>query len=213
MVHEFKVVLVGDGMTGKTTFVKRHVSGEFEKRYLATLGVEVRNLKFYTSAGEIHFNVWDTAGQEKYGGLRDGYYIGANAGIIFFDVTSRLTYINIENWYRDLYRICEDIPMVVVGNKIDSKDRRVRAAQVRIPHQKNLPYYEISAKSNYHIDLPFLCIAQKLLRDSTLHWTKQPDYIPADIVVDHGHLRAQQEELEKLGQSMALPGGEEDDWA
>jgi GTPase SAR1 family protein len=38
------------------------------------------------------FNVWDTAGQEKFGGLRDGYYIQGQAAIIMFDVTSRLTY-------------------------------------------------------------------------------------------------------------------------
>jgi GTP-binding nuclear protein Ran len=39
----------------------------------ATLGVEVYPLKFYTNCGPIQFNVWDTAGQEKFGGLRDGY--------------------------------------------------------------------------------------------------------------------------------------------
>lgn len=69
----FKVVLVGDGGVGKTTFVKRHISGEFEKRYMATMGVEVHPLKFSTNFGEILMNVWDTAGQEKLGGLRDGY--------------------------------------------------------------------------------------------------------------------------------------------
>jgi hypothetical protein len=50
---------------GKTTFVKRHLTGEFEKRYVATLGVEVHPLEFQTSRGAIVFNVWDTAGQEK----------------------------------------------------------------------------------------------------------------------------------------------------
>ena len=41
--------------------------------YAATLGVEVHPLKFFTNLGPIQFNVWDTAGQEKFGGLRDGY--------------------------------------------------------------------------------------------------------------------------------------------
>jgi len=30
-------VLVGDGGTGKTTFVKRHLTGEFEKKYIGKL--------------------------------------------------------------------------------------------------------------------------------------------------------------------------------
>lgn len=43
--------------------------------FSATLGVEVHPIVFHTSRGPIRFNVWDTAGQEKFGGLRDGYYI------------------------------------------------------------------------------------------------------------------------------------------
>lgn len=72
-IPEFKLILVGDGGVGKTTFVRRHLTGEFEKRYVATLGVEVHPLLFHTNRGQIKFNVWDTAGQEKFGGLRDGY--------------------------------------------------------------------------------------------------------------------------------------------
>ena len=69
----FKLVLVGDGGVGKTTFVKRHLTGEFEKKYVATVGAEVHPMDFTTNRGKIVFNVWDTAGQEKYAGLRDGY--------------------------------------------------------------------------------------------------------------------------------------------
>lgn len=72
-IPEFKLVLVGDGGVGKTTFVKRHQTGEFEKKYIATVGAEVHQMPFSTTLGEMRFNVWDTAGQEKYAGLRDGY--------------------------------------------------------------------------------------------------------------------------------------------
>lgn len=57
-IPTFKCVLVGDGGTGKTTFVKRHMTGEFEKKYVATLGVEVHPLVFHTNRGAIRFNVW-----------------------------------------------------------------------------------------------------------------------------------------------------------
>ena len=120
---EFKLILVGDGGVGKTTFVKRHKTGEFEKRYVATLGVEVHPLTFFTNRGALKFNVWDTAGQEMFGGLRDGYYIQGQCAIIMFDVTSRITYKNVPNWHRDLTRVCENIPIVLVGNKVDVKDR------------------------------------------------------------------------------------------
>ena len=101
---EFKLILVGDGGVGKTTFVKRHLTGEFEKKYVATLGVEVHPLLFHTNRGPIKFNVWDTAGQERFGGLRDGYYIQGQCAIIMFDVTSRITYKNVPNWHREIGR-------------------------------------------------------------------------------------------------------------
>lgn len=137
----FKCVLVGDGGTGKTTFVKRHLTGEFEKKYVATLGVEVHPLIFHTNRGPIRFNVWDTAGQEKFGGLRDGYYIQGQSAVIMFDVTSRVTYKNVPNWHRDLVRVCENIPIVLCGNKVDIKDRKVKAKSIVFHRKKNLQVF------------------------------------------------------------------------
>ncbi|KAJ4771069.1 GTP-binding nuclear protein [Rhynchospora pubera] len=158
----FKLVIVGDGGTGKTTFVKRHLTGEFEKKYEPTIGVEVHPLDFFTNCGKIRFYCWDTAGQEKFGGLRDGYYIHGQCAIIMFDVTSRLTYKNVPTWHRDLCRVCENIPIVLCGNKVDVKNRQVKAKQVTFHRKKNLQYYEISAKSNYNFEKPFLYLARKL---------------------------------------------------
>ena len=87
----------------------------------ATLGVEVHPLLFHTNRGAICFNTWDTAGQEKFGGLRDGYYINGQCAIIMFDVTSRITYKNVPTWHKDLVRVCENIPIVLCGNKVDIK--------------------------------------------------------------------------------------------
>lgn len=161
-VAEFKLVLVGDGGVGKTTFVKRHLTGEFEKKYIATLGVEVHPMVFNTSKGNIRFLVWDTAGQEKLGGLREGYYIGSHAGIIMFDVCSRITYQNVPKWYKDLIRVCEHIPIVLVGNKVDVKDRKVKAKAITFHRKKNLQYYDVSAKSNYQFEKPFVFLLRRL---------------------------------------------------
>ena len=61
-IAEFKLVIVGDGGVGKTTFIKRHITGEFEKKYIATQGAEISSLLFFTNHGPIKFNIWDTAG-------------------------------------------------------------------------------------------------------------------------------------------------------
>jgi GTP-binding nuclear protein Ran len=87
----------------------------------------VNTITFFTNHGPIKFNIWDTAGQEKLGGLREGYYIGGHCAIVMFDVCSRITYRNVPKWHKDLTRICEDVPIVLIGNKVDVKDRKVKA--------------------------------------------------------------------------------------
>jgi len=205
-IPEFKLVLVGDGGVGKTTFVKRHKTGEFEKKYVATRGVEVRKLHFTTGRGKICFNVWDTAGQERFGGLRDGYYINGSCAIIMFDVTARQTYDNVPNWYSDLTRVCVGIPIVLVGNKVDvpPKDRKVTPRQIIFHRRKNLHYYDISAKSNYQFEKPFLYLARKLSGDPNLMFVAEVALQPPECQIDFA-VQNQVEEQLALAQQTPLP--------
>lgn len=208
-VPTFKLILVGDGGVGKTTFVKRHLTGEFEKKYVATLGVEVHPLGFHTNYGPLCFNVWDTAGQEKFGGLRDGYYIQGQCAIIMFDVTSRITYKNVPNWHRDLVRVCENIPIVLCGNKVDVKDRKVKAKAITFHRKKNLQYYDISAKSNYNFEKPFLWLARKLAGDVNLEFVAMPALEPPDVPVDPELMRQHELEIE-MAKNAPLPEDDDD---
>ncbi|RDL36780.1 GTP-binding nuclear protein [Venustampulla echinocandica] len=208
VVHTFKLVLVGDGGTGKTTFVKRHLTGEFEKKYIATLGVEVHPLGFQTNLGKIQFDVWDTAGQEKFGGLRDGYYIGGQCGIIMFDVTSRITYKNVPNWHRDLVRVCENVPIVLCGNKVDVKERKVKAKTITFHRKKNLQYYDISAKSNYNFEKPFLWLGRKCVDNAGMEFVAPVALAPPTESVDIAELLEANKEMR--GTDVPLPDGEDD---
>ncbi|XP_052028733.1 GTP-binding nuclear protein Ran-like [Apodemus sylvaticus] len=201
---QFKLILAGNGGTGKTTFVKRHLTGEFEKNYVATLGAEVHPLTFHTSRGPIKFDVWDTAGQEKFGGLRDGYYIQAQGAIIMFDLTSRVSYQNVPNWYKDLVRVCEHIPTVLCGNKVDVKDREVKAKSIVFHRKKNLQYYDISAKRNHNIEKPFLWLARKLIGDPSVELVAMPALAPPEVVMDPA-LAAQYEHDLEVAQMTPLP--------
>jgi GTP-binding nuclear protein Ran len=205
----FKLILVGDGGTGKTTFVKRHLTGEFEKRYIATVGVDVHPLHFDTNCGMICFHCWDTAGQEKFGGLRDGYYIQGQCAIIMFDVTSRNTYRSVPNWYRDIVRVCDVIPMVLVGNKIDAPDRVVKAKMITFHRKKALQYYDISAKTNFNFEKPFLWLAKRLANDPTLTFVSEVMTAQADYELTEqqkAEIRAIQEEM--LRDNAPLPDDE-----
>ena len=130
-----KVLLVGDGGVGKTALVKKSGGGVFEKKYIATVGVEVHQI------GE--YSVWDCAGQEKFAGVRDGYFIGADAAILVLDVTSRLSYKRKSTWIQDVHRFCPGIPIVILANKCDIAEQKITQEQL---DNLNYPVIRCSAK-------------------------------------------------------------------
>jgi len=141
--------------------------------------------------------------------LRDGYYIQGQCAIIMFDVTSRITYKNVPNWHRDLVRVCEMIPIVLVGNKVDVKERKVKAKQITFHRKKNLQYYDISAKSNYNFEKPFLWLARKLVGDPNLSFVESPALKPPEVLIDQSTVQQYEAELENAA-TAPLPDEDED---
>jgi GTP-binding nuclear protein Ran len=158
----YKCVLVGDGGCGKTAYVKKLLTGEFERKYVATLGVEALPIRAPTLP---LFNMWDTAGQEKFGGLRDGYYLQADCGLVCFEPGSRLTWKNVPMWLRDLRRMAPGIPIVLVAFKRDIAGAKVTEQEIReYAEREGLPWVSISNKTSTRAELlaPLTLLAERL---------------------------------------------------
>lgn len=68
----FKTILLGDAGIGKSSFLRRHVNGEFDHRYAVTFPYTYNfDIKFATNYGNIVFDVLESAGSENFGPLRD----------------------------------------------------------------------------------------------------------------------------------------------
>lgn len=70
-------------------------------------------------------------------------------------------------------------------------------------------YYDISAKSNYNFEKPFLWLARKLVGDANLEFVEMPALVPPEVQLDQGLMAKYEEEL-KQAQETALPEDEED---
>eukprot|EP00842_Homolaphlyctis_polyrhiza_P005187 jgi/Hompol1/566/HPOL_005356-RA len=140
--------------------------------------------------------------------LRSQNSIQGQCAIIMFDVTSRITYKNVPNWHRDLVRVCENIPIVLCGNKVDIKERKVKAKAITFHRKKNLQYYDISAKSNYNFEKPFLWLARKLAGNASLDFVAAPALLPPEVEIDPTLIQQNEQDLQI---AMAQPLPEEDD--
>lgn len=158
----FKIILLGDGGVGKTCLLRKLInhnrSDSFEPRYLPTIGVNVLTFQIRTNVGDCDFEVWDTAGQEKLGGLRKGYYQEADAAIVMYDTQSRISYLNVQNWINDYSDVRPNSPIVICGNKCDITPQKI----------DQHPGIVISVKDSVNIIEPFLSVVQTLTNDNAI---------------------------------------------
>jgi GTP-binding nuclear protein Ran len=111
-----KILLVGDAYVGKSYYLEKMFTGvnSRNKNYTPTIGAEIHTLQFETVDGKKVFaDVWDTAGDEKYAGLREAYYYGADAVIYFIDEKKTK-----KNWKLEVDRVVPDIPHVGIDRRI-----------------------------------------------------------------------------------------------
>jgi small GTP-binding protein len=125
-IYKFKFIIVGDKAVGKSSIVRRFVENRFSLDYRSTLGLNVlsHSIRFY--GNEVYFSLWDLGGQEYFKRFRKTYYIGAQAAFIVFDVCKRDSFANVRVWFKELEDFLnkKNIPVVIVGNKIDLVDQR-----------------------------------------------------------------------------------------
>ncbi|MEX0596090.1 MAG: ADP-ribosylation factor-like protein [Candidatus Paceibacterota bacterium] len=179
---QYKCVFVGDAMVGKTNYVLELMAMNQEMNlpidnvaqvvgllgrngdYNPTLGVEVHPV----IVSNTTFNIWDCAGQERFGGLRDGYYIMGDAAIIMFDNMESFRSAK-GKWTLDMRRTLERVPIVYVWSKYENEttnNEKKALEQEVIEFERDLPenskVYKINSKRRTGMYEPFQFLLSKL---------------------------------------------------
>ena len=126
----YKVILLGNSGSGKTTIMNSYLKDNaIPEPSSPTIGVDFRcKYNDMRDGKTIKLHIWDTAGQESFRSIIQGYYKGVAAAIIVFDVTCRNTFDNVGYWMNELQKYSLNnirIPILLIGNKKDLKRRRI----------------------------------------------------------------------------------------
>ncbi|KAK8707042.1 hypothetical protein V6N13_058109 [Hibiscus sabdariffa] len=126
-----KCVTVGDGGVGKTCLLICYTSNKFPTDYVPTV-FDNFSANVAVDGSIVNLGLWDTAGQEDYSRLRPLSYRGADIFVLAFSLISRASYENVlKKWMPELRRFAPNVPIVLVGTKLDlRKDRSYTADQM-----------------------------------------------------------------------------------
>eukprot|EP01097_Dermamoeba_algensis_P001438 TRINITY_DN1539_c0_g1_i1.p1 TRINITY_DN1539_c0_g1~~TRINITY_DN1539_c0_g1_i1.p1 ORF type:complete len:185 (-),score=41.11 TRINITY_DN1539_c0_g1_i1:152-706(-) len=167
---EFCLVVVGVGAVGKTALTIRFTSNQFIEAYDPTIEDSYR--KQIQVDGQVYMiHVMDTAGQDDYSCLRDQYYISGQGFICVYSITSRLSFEQTPNFFKEIQRAKEKdkVPLILVGNKKDLEpNRQVSTDEGRaLAKTVSAPFFEASAKTNDNVEEIFHeCVREVIRQDA-----------------------------------------------
>ena len=164
----FKVSLIGDSSTGKTSILLRFIDDFFTEDTKSTIGVDFKLVSFELEPNiYAKMQIWDTCGSERFKSLTSSFIKTCNAFILIFDLTRINTFHNIDNWIKMIKENTNPKFMILIGNKSDLiNERKIDKKIIYDYCEKNLfNYMEISAKNNVNIEKLFKEVAYQLYND------------------------------------------------
>ena len=155
-----KIILVGDANVGKTTWVTKLRTNQFITDHHSTMGAELHQVK----KNNIIYNLWDCAGNPKFRGLGDGYYIQSKGVLVFCDVTNIHSVYNISKWVLMVRKLLENIPIVIVATRFDHSDNDIVKNNIKIldglSKSLNLQYVFVSSLNGTNLTQPLSVLSE-----------------------------------------------------
>ena len=158
--HDIKIIIIGDVSTGKTSFMKRWITGKFDDEYKITIKYEY-NYKVINVNNIIYrVQIWDIGGQDRTHSCLSKIFVkGCHAVFIFSDITVNKTLQNTIIWKNLLNDLPNEFnyPVILFQNKIDLvEENELNETQFqfkKFAEDNNFDlFYRISAKDNKGID-------------------------------------------------------------
>ncbi|CAH8612225.1 unnamed protein product [Schistosoma rodhaini] len=164
--YQFRVIIIGDSMVGKSSLMKSFVEGNFTPVSDPTIGVDFfsRTVRIQEEVF-VKLQLWDTAGQEKFRTITSSYYRNCVGVVVVFDLTDRETFDHVAEWYEEARASikCSAPVFIIVGHKADRRDeRQVTKIEAEALAQRlgDYIYIETSSLTNQNIEKTFELLAE-----------------------------------------------------